>query len=95
MHWRYHEKLGCSTIADLLDADLEKYPPPEAPCKARTRSSVYNILCNPKYTGPQVFNRHATTTHSTIPRTNASTSFADESSTAAVVATCIPACRRR
>lgn len=65
-HWRYYEGLGCTAITDLLNADLEKYPPPEAPCKARTRgawsrSAVYNILCNPKYTGYQVFNRRATT----------------------------------
>jgi site-specific DNA recombinase len=65
-HWRYYERLGCTTIAQRLNADLERYPPPEAPCRARTRgnwtrSSVYNILCNPKYTGYQVFNRRATT----------------------------------
>ena len=65
-HWRHYEGLGCATIARRLNADPEKYPPPEAPSKARTRgswtrSSVYDILCNPKYTGYQVFNRRATT----------------------------------
>lgn len=65
-HWRHYEGLGCTTIARRLNADPERYPPPEAPCKARTRgawtrSSAYNILRNPKYTGYQVFNRRATT----------------------------------
>jgi site-specific DNA recombinase len=62
--WRYHEGLGCDTIADRLNADLVKYPPPEPPGKTRARgawgkSSVYDILKNPKYTGYQVFNRRA------------------------------------
>lgn len=64
--WRYHEGLGYNTIADRLNADLERYPPPVAPSKSRARgawseSSVYGVLCNPKYTGYQVFNRRATT----------------------------------
>ncbi|MFE0113693.1 recombinase family protein [Amycolatopsis sp. NPDC059019] len=64
--WRYYEGLGCGVIADRLNADLQRYPPPEAPSKARTRgtwsrSAVYHILSNPKYTGYQVFNRRATT----------------------------------
>ncbi len=64
--WRHYEGLGCTAIARRLNTDPEKYPPPEAPCKARsrgawTRSAVYNILGNPKYTGYQVFNRRATT----------------------------------
>jgi hypothetical protein len=63
--WRYYERLGCDTIADRLNADLDKYPPPEPPGKRRARgvwgrSSVYDILRNPKYTGYQVFNRRAT-----------------------------------
>ncbi len=63
--WRYYERIGCDTIADRLNADLTKYPPPEPPGKARargvwSRSSVYDILRNPKYTGYQVFNRRAT-----------------------------------
>jgi site-specific DNA recombinase len=62
--WRYHEGLGCDTIADRLNADLTTYPPPEPPGKKRARgawgkTSVYEILCNPKYTGHQVFNRRA------------------------------------
>jgi DNA invertase Pin-like site-specific DNA recombinase len=64
--WRYHEGLGYNTIADRLNADLERYPPPTAPSKSRTRgawskSSVAGVLQNPKYTGYQVFNRRATT----------------------------------
>ncbi|MCE7001664.1 recombinase family protein [Kibdelosporangium philippinense] len=62
--WRYHDGLGCDTIADRLNQDLVKYPPPEPPGKQRARgawgkSSVYEILRNPKYTGYQVFNRRA------------------------------------
>ncbi|SEE25578.1 Site-specific DNA recombinase [Amycolatopsis lurida] len=64
--WRYHEGLGYNTIADRLNADPERYPPPTAPSKSRTRgawskSSVAGVLKNPKYTGYQVFNRRATT----------------------------------
>ncbi|KZB82826.1 recombinase family protein [Amycolatopsis regifaucium] len=63
--WRYYERLGCDTVADRLNADLDKYPPPEPPGKRRARgvwgrSSGYDILRNPKYTGYQVFNRRAT-----------------------------------
>ena len=62
--WRYHEGLGYDTIADRLNADLAKYPPPEPPGKTRARgawgkTSVYDVLRNPKYTGFQVFNRRA------------------------------------
>lgn len=62
--WRYHEGLGYDTIADRLNADPTKYPPPEPPGKTRARgawgkTSVYEILRNPKYTGFQVFNRRA------------------------------------
>ncbi|MCU1686260.1 MAG: Site-specific recombinase [Amycolatopsis sp.] len=51
--WRYHEKIGYDTIADRLNADLARYPPPEPPCKARARnawskSTVASILRNPK-----------------------------------------------
>jgi hypothetical protein len=56
--------VGADTIADRLNADLVKYPPPEPPGKERARgawskSSVNDILKNPKYTGYQVFNRRA------------------------------------
>jgi hypothetical protein len=62
--WRYHEGLGYDTIADRLNTDPVKYPPPEPPGKTRARgawgkTSVYEILRNPKYTGFQVFNRRA------------------------------------
>ncbi|MFE5501321.1 recombinase family protein [Amycolatopsis japonica] len=58
------EELGGDTIADRLNADLAKYPPPVPPGKNRargawSRTSVYEILRNPKYTGYQVFNRRA------------------------------------
>ena len=56
--------VGYDTIADRLNQDLVKYPPPEPPGKSRARgawgkSSVYEILANPKYTGYQVFNKRA------------------------------------
>jgi DNA invertase Pin-like site-specific DNA recombinase len=62
--WRYHEGLGYDTIAERLNQDLTKYPPPEPPGKERARgawgkTSVYEILKNPKSTGYQVFNRRA------------------------------------
>jgi site-specific DNA recombinase len=62
--WRYHEQLGYDSIAERLNADLEKYPPPEPPGGLRARgawgkSSVCDLLRNPKYTGYQVFNRRA------------------------------------
>lgn len=63
--WRYHENLGYGTIADRLNADLAKYPPPAPPGKTRARgawskTSVYEILKNPKYTGYMVYNKRAT-----------------------------------
>jgi hypothetical protein len=62
--WRYHEGIGYDTIAERLNQDLTKYPPPEPPGKTRARgawgkTSVYEILKNPKYAGYQVFNRRA------------------------------------
>jgi site-specific DNA recombinase len=60
-----YDGIGCSAIAERLNADLEQYPPPTPPGGRRARgawgkSSVYEILKNPKYTGYQVFNRRAT-----------------------------------
>jgi site-specific DNA recombinase len=57
--------LGGLTITALLDklnVDLDRYPPPMSPDpKRRTgmwgRSSVWEVLHNPKYTGYQVWNR--------------------------------------
>ncbi|TWE27586.1 recombinase family protein [Prauserella muralis] len=62
--WRYHKELGYDTIAERLNADLDKHPPPEPPGKSRARgawskSSVAEVLKNPKYTGYQVYNRRA------------------------------------
>src|SRR5207244_11499760 len=37
--WTYHEELGADTIADRLNADLVKYPPPEPPGKERARGA--------------------------------------------------------
>lgn len=68
-HWRYYERLGYGAIADRLNADPARYPPPEPPGGLRARgawgkSTVYEILRNPKYTGFQVFNRRATRSRS-------------------------------
>lgn len=63
--WRVIDRLGYEAIASRLNADPERYPPPESPDPARRRkcwgrSSVYEILRNPKYTGFMVWNRRAT-----------------------------------
>jgi site-specific DNA recombinase len=47
--WRYHEGLGYDTIADRLNADPAKYPPPVPPGDQRARgawgkTSVYEVL---------------------------------------------------
>jgi site-specific DNA recombinase len=63
--WRYYDGIGYDSIAERLNADPDRYPPPEppgGPARARGvwgKSSVYDILNNPKYTGYQVFNRRA------------------------------------
>jgi site-specific DNA recombinase len=62
--WRYHEHLGFDTIAERLNQDLDRYPPPDPPGGVRARgawskSSVADVLKNPKYTGYQVYNRRA------------------------------------
>lgn len=56
--------LSISEIREKLNADLDRYPPPESPDPRRRtgqwgRSSVWEILRNPKYTGYQVWNRKA------------------------------------
>ncbi|MGW2858210.1 recombinase family protein [Streptomyces sp. NPDC001205] len=68
-YWRYFDGLGYGAIADLLNADLERYPPPQPPGGVRARgawgkSTVCEILRNPKYTGYQVFNRRASRSRS-------------------------------
>ncbi len=63
--WRVTENLGYQGIADRLNADLDRYPPPVSPDPARvrpdwSRTSVLGVLTNPKYTGYMVWNRRAT-----------------------------------
>ncbi|MFI9080771.1 recombinase family protein [Streptomyces sioyaensis] len=58
------EKLSYQAIADRLNLDLAKYPPPvanrdDATIGLWTVQSVRGILENPKYTGYQVWNRKA------------------------------------
>jgi DNA invertase Pin-like site-specific DNA recombinase len=62
--WRVVEQLSYDEIADRLNLDPERYPPPE-PILGRgrraigawTKGSVRDVLCNPKYTGYMVYNR--------------------------------------
>src|SRR6266542_74551 len=56
--------VGITQIRDALNADPDRYPPPTCVDPARalgawSRSSVWEILRNPKYTGYQVWNRRA------------------------------------
>ncbi|WP_051469148.1 recombinase family protein [Actinomadura oligospora] len=58
-------RLGYDAIADRLNADPERYPPPTPvdPRRALGRwsgSAIREILVNPKYTGYMVWNRRAT-----------------------------------
>ncbi|MFF4521309.1 recombinase family protein [Streptomyces bluensis] len=58
------ERLGYRAIADRLNHDLDKCPPPaanrdDATVGHWTVQSVRGILTNPKYTGYQVWNRKA------------------------------------
>ena len=59
-----NQVLGLLQIRDRLNADPDRYPPPVPvdPTTARgawSRSSVWEVLRNPKYTGYQVWNRRA------------------------------------
>jgi site-specific DNA recombinase len=65
--WRVGERLGYAAIADRLNRDLDRYPPPIPVDPSRavgrwTTSSVRDVLTNPKYTGYMVWNRRATKT---------------------------------
>ncbi len=62
--WRATEHLSYEKIAERLNLDLDRYPPPQ-PVAGRGRravgrwtgGAVREILCNPKYTGYMVYNR--------------------------------------
>lgn len=63
--WRVDEKLAYRAIADRLNSDLDRYPPPQPVDPERavgrwTGSAVREILFNPKYTGHMVWNRRST-----------------------------------
>jgi DNA invertase Pin-like site-specific DNA recombinase len=63
--WRVNEKLSYRAIADRLNTDLDRYPPPQPVDPERavgrwTGSAVREILCNPKYTGHMAWNRRST-----------------------------------
>jgi hypothetical protein len=56
--------MSLGDLQSKLNADLERFPSPESPDPRRRtgrwgRSSVWEILHNPKYTGYQVWNRRA------------------------------------
>jgi site-specific DNA recombinase len=62
--WRALEQLSAQDIADRLNLDPERFPPPEPiPGEGRravgawTKTSVRDLLSNPKYTGYMVWNR--------------------------------------
>jgi len=62
--WYLGGGVGLLQIRDRLNADPDRYPPPIPvdPATARgawSRSSVWEVLRNPKYTGYQVWNRRA------------------------------------
>ncbi len=62
--WYLGGGVGLTQIRDRLNADPDRYPPPVPvdPATARgawSRSSVWEVLRNPKYTGYQVWNRRA------------------------------------
>jgi site-specific DNA recombinase len=62
--WRVTERLGYRAIAERLNQDPDRYPPPVSPDPARSRdcwgySAVLEVLRNPKYTGYMVWNRRA------------------------------------
>ncbi len=59
-----HGTRGFNEIRDLLNSDPDRFPPPTPPDPARalgvwSKSSIREILHNPKYTGYQVWNRRA------------------------------------
>jgi site-specific DNA recombinase len=62
--WRATEHLSYQKIAERLNLDIDRYPPPQ-PVLGRGRravgrwtgGAVREILCNPKYTGYMVYNR--------------------------------------
>jgi hypothetical protein len=59
------DRLGYSEVTERLTADLNRYPPPVSHDPARhrenwSRSTVQDLLRNPKYTGYMVWNRRAT-----------------------------------
>jgi site-specific DNA recombinase len=63
--WRVNERLSYRAIADRLNLDLHRYPPPQPVDPERavgrwTESSVREILINPKYTGHMAWNRRST-----------------------------------
>ncbi len=66
--------VGITQIRNALNADPDRYPPPIPVDPARSlgawsRSSIWEVLRNPKYTGYQVWNRRARKTAGNRERT--------------------------
>lgn len=62
---RVDERLAYRAIAERLNEDLDRYPPPQPVDPERavgrwTGSAIREILTNPKYTGYMVWNRRST-----------------------------------
>jgi len=57
--WRVTERAGYDQIAARLNADPDRYPPPQARNAAGvwTKAAIKNILADPKYTGYMVHGR--------------------------------------
>ncbi|MDG4834789.1 recombinase family protein [Solwaraspora sp. WMMD1047] len=71
--WRVDDEYTYGQIAARLNANLDRYPPPEPLRKDTavgcwTWESVRNLLHNPKYTGHMVWNRTTTRTGVTLRR---------------------------
>ena len=63
--WYCARKVGLGEICDRLNANLDRFPPPQRNRKDEnglrqtwSRSQIQSMLRNPKYTGYNVWNRH-------------------------------------
>jgi len=63
--WYVEDGLGLGAICERLNADLDRYPPPQRNKKDEnelpqtwSKSQLHFMLRNPKYTGYNVWNRH-------------------------------------
>ena len=83
---------GLDEICQLLNSDLDRFPPPVPTDPARrsgawSRSSIWSILRNPKYTGFQVYNRRASRTRRGRPNDPTQWTWSTEPAHPAIVTT--------